>query len=463
MGPGVTWKQFASLFLLLLAGGISLLWGISLERGSRTGVMGFPGIYLGTRCLLQKCDPYKVQELQRVYLNDGLATRSESTALRQSATLYVNLPTTFLFIAPLALLPLETAQLLWMILVVGSMALATFLMWRMGQEYANDVSLLLAFILLSNCEIVFSGGNTAGLVVGLCVIAVWCFLQERFVAAGVVCLAFSLAIKPHDAGLIWLYFLIAGPIHRKRAILSSAVAFSLAVAAMLWVSHVAPHWFPELRANLATISSHGGINEPGPTSIGVNSPDMIIDLQTVISVFDDDPRIYNPVSYLVCGMLFAFWFIGVRRTQLTTRNALFALVSVAALSMLVTYHRSYDAKLLLLSIPACAMLWAEGKPVRWIALSLSAAGLLMTGDIPLAIVTQATRNLQSFTGGFAGKLMFVLLARPAPLILSALAVFYLWVSMRRKGNDRGIPNRTACEPDSSKRKSASSKLVLPTL
>jgi len=28
--------------------------------------------------------------------------------------------------------------------------------------------------------------------------------------------------------------------------------------------------------------------------------------------------------------------------------------------MLVTYHRPFDAKLLLLAVPACAMLWAEG-------------------------------------------------------------------------------------------------------
>ncbi|MGA7106523.1 MAG: glycosyltransferase family 87 protein [Terracidiphilus sp.] len=430
MGSGTAWKQYASVFILLLGGGISLIWGIALEKGTRAGVMGFPGIYFGTRCLLEKCDPYNVQDLERFYEAQGFATPSESVALRQSVTLYVNLPATFLFVAPFALLPLGTAQLLWMILVVGSFSIATLLMWNLGRNHAPDVSLILAFLLISNCEVIFAGGNTAGLVVSLCVLSVWCFLQQRFLKLAVVCLAVSLLIKPHDAGLIWLYFLVAGPLHRKRALLSAALAIGLGAAAIVWVSHVAPSWPAELRTNLAAISGPGGINEPGPTSIGVSSPDMIIDLQTVLSVFVNAPQIYNVLSYLMCALLLCAWLLAVRRSEQSTRNTLFALVSVAALSMLVTYHRSYDAKLLLLAIPACAMVWKEGKRIRWIAFALSAGTVLMTGDIPLAMLTHATRNLRLFSDGLTGKILFVLLARPAPLLLLAVSVFYLVLMMR---------------------------------
>jgi hypothetical protein len=436
MGSGTAWKQYASLFVLLLGGGISLIWGIALEKGTRAGVMGFPGIYFGTRCLLEKCDPYNVKDLQRIYEAQGFATPAESVALRQSVTLYVNLPATFLFVAPFALLPLATAQLLWMILVVGSFSIATLLMWNLGRNHAPDVSLILAFLLISNCEVIFAGGNTAGLVVSLCVLSVWCFLQQRFLMLAVVCLAVSLVIKPHDAGLIWLYFLVAGPLHRRRALLSAALALGLGVAAIVWVSHVAPSWPAELRTNLAAISGPGGINEPGPTSIGVSSPDMIIDLQTVFGVFVNAPQIYNGLSYLVCALLLCAWLIAIRRSEQSTRNTLFALVSVAALSMLVTYHRSYDAKLLLLTIPACALAWKEGKRIRWTALALSAGTILMTGDIPLAMLTHATRNLRLFSDGLTGKILFVLLARPAPLLLLAVCVFYLVLMMRPVAGER---------------------------
>jgi hypothetical protein len=436
MRSGTAWKQYAGLLVLLLGGGISLIWGIALEKGTRTGVMGFPGIYFGTRCLLEKCDPYNVQDLQRIYAAQGIATPSESIALRQSVTLYVNLPATFLFVAPFALLPLPTAQLLWIILVVGSFSIATLLMWNLGKSDAPDVSLILAFLLISNCEVIFAGGNTAGLVVSLCVISVWCFLQQRFLMFAVVCLAVSLAIKPHDAGLIWLYFLVDGPLHRKRALLSAALATGLALAAIVWVSHVAPNWSAELRTNLAAISGPGGINEPGPTSIGVSSPDMIIDLQTVLSVFVNIPQVYNALSYLVCSFLLCVWLITIRRSEHSTRNTLLALVSVAALSMLVTYHRSYDAKLLLLTIPACAMVWKEGKRIRWIAFALSAGTVLMTGDVPLAMLTHATRNLRLFSDGLTGQILFVLLARPAPLLLLAVSVFCLVLMMQPVSGER---------------------------
>jgi Glycosyltransferase family 87 len=431
MGTGTRWMNRASILLLLVGAGISIIWGISLERGVRGGVMGFPGIYFGTKCLLQGGDPYDVNQLERVYQAQGIPIPSESIERRQSVTLYVNLPTTSLFVAPFTFLPLATAQTLWLLLVVGSFSLAALMMWRLGKNYAPGVSLLLTFIVLANCEIIFSGGNTAGLVVGLCVIAVWCLLKERFVLLGVICLASSLAIKPHDAGLIWLYFLLAGRPQRKRALQAGALALVLALIGTVWISLVAPNWASELRSNLATISAPGGINEPGPTSIGVGSPDMIIDLQTVVSIFHDGPRIYNSVTYAICGIILLVWAIAVIRSRPMPENAIFALVSCAALSMLVTYHRSYDAKLLLLSVPACAMLWTEGGAIAWMALLIGAAGVLFTGDLPLAVLMHLTRHLYSPAVGIAEKTVIAVVTRPAPLILLVIAIFYLLVYLRR--------------------------------
>jgi hypothetical protein len=431
-----------SLLLLVTAAGISILWGIALETGSRSGVMGFPGIYWGTKCLMQGGDPYDVRQLQHIYETAGFSDTSVPAALRQSVTLYVNLPSTSLLVAPFALLPLRLAQALWLILTIGSFLGAAFLIWRLGERHSMSVALLLMFIVLANCEIIFSGGNTAGLVVSLCVIAVWCFLQERCIVAGIICLGISLAIKPHDAGLIWLYFLVSGRTQRKRAIRAGALAIAFLLIAAGWVSHVAPHWLPELRSNLETISSHGGINEPGPTSLGVNSPDMIIDLQTILSIFDDDPGVYNPVTYAVCAILLLVWLVAVLRLPPSGERAWFALVSIVALSMLVTYHRSYDAKLLLLSIPACAMLWRRGGGRSWTALLLSSAGILFTADIPLAILMRLTRNLYTPTSDVAGKLAVAVVTRPAPLILLAISLFYLFVFIRSAGTDAMNPAPT---------------------
>jgi hypothetical protein len=172
---------------------------------------------------------------------------------------------------------------------------------------------------------------------------------------------------------------------------------------------------------------------------------MIIDLQTVASVFHDDPRVYNPITYVVCGTILLAWLIVVLRSRPSRdENAFFAIVSVAALSMLVTYHRSYDAKLLLLSIPACAMLWAEGGAIAWMALLIGVGGVIFTADLPLAVLMHLTRHLYSPAAGLAGKTAVALLTRPAPLILLVTAIFYLLVYLRRTLDKSSA--RAYCDP-----------------
>jgi hypothetical protein len=432
----MTRARWGGLLLLLLCGGISIFWGAVLVRVVPGGPLDFQHIYYGTRCLLQHHNPYIESELESVYRAEGGERPSESIQARRIVTFYRNLPPTFLFITPLAMLPLGAAEALWMILTGGVFILAAFLMWEIGASYAPGVSLLLICILLANAEVLFGSGNTAGIVVSLCVVAVWCFLQERFVPAGILCMAASLAIKPHDAGLVWLFFLLAGGVYRKRALQTLAVTVVLGVASILWVSHVAPHWMQGLHANLMATSVHGDLNDPGPDSVTGRSVSMIIDLQAAVSVFRDDPRIYNPASYLVCGALMLAWSVRTLRSRFLQARAWLALAAIVPLTMLVTYHRSYDAKLLLLTVPACAMLWAEGGQIGWIALLATTAGIVLTADIPLTILMILTKNLRISTVGLPGQILTVVLTRPVPLILLAMGIIYLWVYVRRANSDR---------------------------
>jgi len=422
--------RWIALFCILLAGGISVWWGFSLGLKANRRV-DFKAVYFGTRCLLEKHNPYNVNELDGVYRAEGGQSASETPSARQTVTLFVNLPTTFLFLAPFAMLPWGAAHILWTCLTAGSLILAAFLMWNCGANYAPVISIGLISLILANCEILFHSGNTAGIIISLCVVAVWCFLRERFVWAGILCLAVSLAIKPHDAWLVWLYFLLAGAPYRKHALKTLLVTGILGLSAFLWVSHVAPHWIEDWQTNMSAISARGGLNEPGPASSTGRSIGMIFDLQAAISVFRDDPRIYNPASYLICGALLLVGAVRTLRSQFSQRSAWLALAAVVPLTMLVTYHRTYDAKLLLLSVPACAMLWAEGGPIRWGALLATTAGIVSTADIPLTILLMYTKDLPIATAGISEQIRTVLLMEPTPLILLAMGIFYLWVYMRR--------------------------------
>jgi hypothetical protein len=425
----MTRERRIALAWILLASGISIWWG-SWVGQTINGWVDFSAVYYGTRCLLQHHNPYKVSELEGVYRADGGERPAENVAAHQAVVLYVNVPTTFIVVTPFALLPWGPAHVLWLTLTAIVFILAAMLMWKLGVCYAPEVSLLLVCILLANCEMIFSGGNTAGFAVSLCVVAVWCFLQERFVPAGILCMALSLAIKPHDAGMVWLYFLLAGGVYRKRALQTLLVTGILGLSAFIWVSSVAPHWMQDWQSNLATISAPGGINEPGPASLTGRCTYTVIDLQAAISVFRDDPRIYNPASYLFCGALLLAWAVRTLRLSFSPARAWLALAAIVPLSMLITYHRPWDAKLLMLTVPACCLLWAKGGPIAWIALLVNTVGLVLTGDIPLAVLNIIANNLHVDTTGIFGQMLTVVMIRPASLILLVMSIFYLWVYLR---------------------------------
>ncbi len=207
------------------------------------------------------------------------------------------------------------------------------------------------------------------------------------------CLAASLAIKPHDSAAVWLYLLIVGGVYRKRAVQSLIVVFGLGILAALWTYQVSPHWIQEIRSNLELVSARGGIADPGPAGISNGTGGMIINLQTVFSVFRDDPRLYNPATWVVCVPLFIAWLIRTFRAGNSRAEMWLALAALVPLSMLPIYHRPYDAKLLLLAVPACAALWAQGGARRWLGMLTTSAAIVVTSDLPATLLTTLSRRI----------------------------------------------------------------------
>jgi hypothetical protein len=416
------------LYILLLGSVALILLATAHESLNPHPMNDFKVVYYPARCLIQHCDPYNEGEVMRVYQAGGGEYPAETAADRVNVTRNIYPPTAFSFTVPFAILPWGPAHLLWMALTMGSLILASFLTWSLGANYAPVLSGVLIGFLLANSEILIVLGNPSGLVISLCVVAVWCFLQERFVAAGILCLAVSLAIKPQEAGLVWLYFALAGGVYRKRAMQTLLATVALCLPSVLWVWRASPHWMRELHSNILAFSVYGGTIDPGPASTSPHGAGRMINLQTVISVFRDDPRIYNPVSYLIGALLLLVWALVTLRSRPSPKRTWLALAAIAALSMLPVYHRQYDAKLLLLTVPACAMLWAEGGLIGWIALLVNTAGLVLTGDLSWRIPNV-----------FIGKLHLpatrlsveILNAFPVPLILLVMSIFYLWVYAAR--------------------------------
>lgn len=419
--------------LIALTAGLLAWWCFSTRATGN--MLDFEAVYFGSRCLIVHQDPYQEVQFQNVFE----AERGEVPAIANGPNLVrvgvfrcVNLPTSLFLLIPFALLPWGTASTLWMTLTIASLSLAAFLAWRMGAETSPGLALFLGCFLLLNCKVVCSDGNASGMAVGLCLIGAYCLLRDRFVWAGMVCLAMSLLLKPHTTGAVWLFFLLAGGVWRRRALETLALTAGLGLAAVVMVWQVSPHWLQELGANLAVSGAPGAINDPAPPSVDGHSVLAMINLQTVVSVFRNDAWFYNQATYLVCGVLLPGWGAVTLRSRLSVPSARqgqawVGLAAIAALSMLPLYHRVYDAKMLLLAIPACCLLAAEGGVVGWLALGLTTAAIVLTADVPLMVLSVLTRGTHlSMTTG-AEEVWMVLLDRPIPLMLLVLGCFYLWI------------------------------------
>jgi hypothetical protein len=419
------------LYLLILSAAIFLLFGFVLQYSASDSREDFRAVVYGSRCLLHHCDPYNQEDLFHFYERE-LGSAAASHFRTHTLTLYVNLPSTILVTAPFAIVPFWFSSLLWSTITAASFILASFLIWDLSSSYAPVLSAALVAISLMSGAVVLGNGNPAGIVISFCLIAVWCFLKNRFTLAGVLCLSVSLALKPHDVGLVWLYFLLAGGKLRKRAVHTFAVSGLLILVSVLWLSESAPNWLPELRSNMVAMAAHGGNNDPGPA--GPTSRDRaiesIVNMQSAVSWVKDDPKFYNTVTFVVCGLMFLSWTVGIFLSPRTSDRTWLALASIVPLTMLVTYHRAYDTRLLMLGIPACVMLAAEKGKIGGAAVLISTLGLIFTGELPHALVRPLVARIQTSMEG-SSRMATLLLHRPAPLALLLMAGFYLWVFLSR--------------------------------
>lgn len=410
-------KRLGVFVMFALAGAFALSWGLVAAHSARGVILDYRVMDLGARCLLQHGDPYKEVDMLKVCESEeGQNETAASPQGRYLATLQIYPPTSELVFAPFALLPWPLAYRTWITVTFGLLVLGTFLMWDVAQSYAPDPPFFLGCIILANSGILLSGGNPAGVAVCLCVISFWCFYRKRFQWAGVVCLAISLAIKPHDGGLVWLYALMLGGAFRRQAVRALALMAVMGVGAFAWISQVAPGWAQEISANLATLSSPGSYNDPAAANAA-----LILNLQAVIAVFRNKPEFYNLLAYVMCAPLLVWWAYVTFRVRHSSRAIWLGVAAISALSLLPVYHRAYDAKILLLCLPACAALWAERGRVAWMGISVTTAGILITSDLPVAMLSMIKPQNHS---------SYVLATRPAPLVLLVMSFFYLWAYHR---------------------------------
>jgi hypothetical protein len=365
-------------------------------------------VFTATRCWLHGLNPYSASDLAATAQAAGLHVTARHFITSRS----VYLPPTFALLAPLALLPWNIAQTFWLACLVALSAWSIVLLARMakGWELAA-ASFLLAFAPLHTG---LSKGQPSVLVCGLICLSI--FTPQPY-AAGLM-LGLAASLKPQLA----IGFMLLALGYREYRKVITACVFGL-VATGLGLMFMAPGWFPLLTSNLW--QDAGG-------SFGLNAPTsaswyLLVNIHTLI------PRaLYGtPLEVIVYAIIVLITVFAAGQVS----DYWIAAALIAAATVLIGYHRFYEAQILWFGIPAISF-------VRHKRISLC----LWAGYAVLLVPGQTMTAL--WLGTRTDSPWSWLLLRQDTLAILLIWATFAWIAITRHGvwgDQRRSRNRNSGE------------------
>jgi Glycosyltransferase family 87 len=376
----------------------------------------FVPVYTGARCLLHGCNPYDPSQLEPEFFHAG-GRPSDLPSWLIDVPVYP--PSTFLVLSPLGLLPFPIARLVWFLLNGCLFATAAGLILSICPPPHRWLATTLISFFLVTAGILLVLGQPAVFAISLAVIGSCLFLGGRFVPLGAFVFLLSLAVKPQIGGFLVVYFLAQRIYWRYAASALAGAAVLLLCAGLILGHHPrSAGWASTLRANLSATLSPGGSADPRPANQQAIGDE---NLQALTSIFITRAGQFNAAAYAIFLGLFGAGIVGVLRANRGPELHLVALGALSILTLTPVYHRFYDTRLLLLSIPAVVIVFQKRRVLGAVIAVLT---VLTTISIQyrVQIFLLQQGKWQNVLGN---KFLFILLLRQQNLILLTLFFLYL--------------------------------------
>jgi hypothetical protein len=414
----------------------SLIFLVDGGRKALVDSCDFVPVYTGARCLLHGCNPYDTAQLNQQYFQSG-GRAEELVSWPAEMPMYP--PSTLLVLTPLALFRYPVARLLWFLLngllFVTAAGLVLSICPRSHRWLAT---ILISFILVMS-RIQLGVGQPSNFAISLLVIGFYFLFRDRYLPLGALLLMFSIAVKPQIGGLLVLY-LIARGFHRRYAMaaLAGALVLLLTAGLILSLHPRSVNWASDLTANISATGDAGGNNDPRPANVWANH---YLNLQAITSIYFADAREINAAAYAVFLALLAVWITAILRTKAGPEVHWLFIASLSALSLTPFYHRFYDSRILLITVPAVVIVYQKRRLLGTCIYALTA---LIIYSVSLQV------RLQSFFESHGiwqnilqNKILFILCQRQQCLGLPILFCLYMAAifsirSSQRPSDDRRI-------------------------
>lgn len=385
--PSAAWWPERLAAVLALAGVLATsLAGYHVRRWPNSG-SDFKTVYASGTNLLRGLPAYRFENLAPVFQRQGVTPPPSWYA---HAPIYP--PFTPVLLAPILALPMAAAVYVWMAL--SALALLGAL-WAMSlrlerglatgglrlEESARGLSRrwrLLLLVLVAVSPLLSFGlqiGNLSVMASSLCLVAVMC-VEVAPTSLLAVALAASLLLKPH----LPLFLLLGMCVSRHRADRVLAVRAFFFFAAAVGLSCLALRWHHPLGLQLHDWSAmlhleltSGSMNPSSRQILPVEAE--ITSLQTLFGFFGNGAWL-PALSWAVLVPAGALLVRASRSAASGSGEERLELLGAwSTFGMLVTYHRTHDALLLLLLLPWMLLRWRRRRmdPVAWSVLLLFAA------------------------------------------------------------------------------------------
>ncbi len=333
------------------------------------------------------------------YVPGKLAVTAQAAGIQATPALFVTspsvyLPPALLILAPLALLPWAIAKALWLACLLALSLWNILAFARMAKQRAVQVaSFLLAFAPLHTG---IAKGQPSVLVCSLIFLSL--FTPQPYVAGCLLGLA--ACIKPQLA--VGFLLLAAGQRQFRKLMAACAVGIAATGIGLLFI---APGWFPALNSNLREIvgSTSGLAGGSEPTSWY-----QLVNLHILIP----EALARTPLEIVLYAILISVTAIAAVRAA----DSSLAPALIASATVLIGYHRFYDAQLLWLGVPAILFLTQKlASLLLWAAYAV----FLVPGQTIAALWAGAKNDSAGWV-----------LLRHETLALLLICMIFVWMALK---------------------------------
>lgn len=329
--------------------------------------------YAAARAWRSGDNPYDHGALDRIWLAAGGEPERRPN---RKTTPSIYPPTTLILVAPLTFFSWKSARYILLLLNLALTLLVLKLLLPMANfapgGWRASLFLALAFG-LAPLQTGMALGNLIIPAAALALLAVWAGSTKKEALSGIL-LALSLCLKPQIGAIFWLGYVLQR--RRRAAMIAIVISLVLAIFALGRLELSRIDWLNQWKSNYLESFSAGGTNSPTAAN---PSRHHLLNLQWLLNTFLESGRQADLLTYAFVGIQLAVLCLSQCASK---RNEILLFSALIVLGLLSSYHRFYDATLLILPL-----LWSltaiSGGRRKQALLSLS---LIIPFMIPGAVI-----------------------------------------------------------------------------